>query len=88
MTTNEGNHQLMPVDDIELDRSNPSIRNLPEMYGPRPAVDRICLAFESCSDVTGDQSSSTANTASSGLSSFSTTPAPQPKDLPLIPCTY
>jgi hypothetical protein len=40
-----GKHSLVPVHEIELDRSNPRIRKYLEMYGGQPSPEQIFLAL-------------------------------------------
>lgn len=40
-----GMHQLVPVEEIELDRANPRIRKFLEMYGDEPTPEQIFLAL-------------------------------------------
>lgn len=47
---NSGAHQLVPVDEIELDQSNPRIRKFLEMYGPNPTPEQIYLALGAGND--------------------------------------
>ncbi|RWJ82421.1 MAG: hypothetical protein EOR35_05990 [Mesorhizobium sp.] len=56
---NSGNHQLVPVDEIELDRSNPRIRKFLEMYGDQPTAEQIFLALGAGTDDDGGASTST-----------------------------
>ena len=50
-----GTHETIPVDDIELDRSNPRIRKFLEMYGDDPTPDQIFLALGAGDDEEGDR---------------------------------
>ena len=45
-----GMHETIPVEDIELDRSNPRIRKFLEMYGDDPTPDQIFLALGAGND--------------------------------------
>ena len=56
---NAGNHQLVPVNDIELDRSNPRIRKFLEMYGNEPTSEQIFLALGAGNDEDSGTSNST-----------------------------
>jgi hypothetical protein len=55
-----GKHSLVPVDEIELDRSNPRIRKYLEMYGDQPSPEQIFLALGAGND--DDAGSSTSTT--------------------------
>jgi hypothetical protein len=57
---NGGTHQIISVDDIELDRSNPRIRKFLEMYGNDPTAEQIFLALGAGND--DDVGSSTSTT--------------------------
>ena len=54
-----GAHQSVPVDDIELDRSNPRIRKFLEMYGSEPTSEQIFLALGAGNEDDGSGSNST-----------------------------
>ena len=56
---NPGNHQLVPVEDIELDRSNPRIRKFLEMYGDELTPEQIFLALGAGNDDDSGASNST-----------------------------
>lgn len=56
---NSGSHQLVSVEDIELDRSNPRIRKFLEMYGDQPTPEQIFLALGAGTDDDGGASTST-----------------------------
>ena len=51
---------MIPVEDIELDRSNPRIRKFLEMYGAQPTPEQIFLALGAGND--DDSGSSTSTT--------------------------
>lgn len=51
-----GTHELVPVDKIELDRSNPRIRKFLEMYGDNPTPQQIFLALGAGNDDESDRS--------------------------------
>lgn len=55
-----GKHELISVDEIELDRSNPRIRKFLEMYGDEPTPEQIFLALGAGND--DENSSSTSTT--------------------------
>ena len=48
--------QLVPVDDIQLDRANPRIRKFLEMYGEEPTPEQFYLALGAAGDEEGDHS--------------------------------
>lgn len=54
-----GHHDRVPIDDIELDRSNPRIRKFLEMYGDDPTPEQIFLALGAGNDDDASTSSST-----------------------------
>lgn len=54
-----GTHQIIAVDEIELDRSNPRIRKFLEMYGDNPSPEAIYLALGPGSEEEPGSSSST-----------------------------
>jgi hypothetical protein len=54
-----GNHASVPVEDIELDRSNPRIRKFLEMYGDDPTPEQIFLALGAGNDDEAGASTST-----------------------------
>ena len=54
-----GKQKLVPVESIELDRSNPRIRKFLEMYGDEPTPEQIFLALGAGND---DENSSSSNT--------------------------
>ena len=54
-----GAHQSVPVDDIELDRSNPRIRKFLEMYEGEPTPEQIFLALGAGNEDDGGGSNST-----------------------------
>ena len=54
-----GAHTSVPVDDIELDRSNPRIRKFLDMYGDEPTSEQIFLALGAGNDDDGGTSTST-----------------------------
>ena len=56
---NAGNHQSVPVNDIELDRSNPRIRKFLEMYGNEPTPEQMFLALGAGNDEDSRTSNST-----------------------------
>ena len=56
---NAGDHQSVPVMDIELDRSNPRIRKFLEMYGDKPTPEQIFLALGAGNDDESGASNST-----------------------------
>ena len=45
-----GEHQSVPVSEIELDRSNPRIRKFLEMYSGAPTPEQIFLALGAGND--------------------------------------
>ena len=51
-----GTHQMIPVDEIELDHSNPRIRKFLEMYGDNPTPGQIFLALGAGNDDESDRS--------------------------------
>ena len=54
-----GRHELVSIDQIELDRSNPRIRKFLEMYGDEPTPEQIFLALGAGNDDDGSPSNST-----------------------------
>ena len=54
-----GVHESVPVDSIELDRSNPRIRKFLEMYAGEPTPEQIFLALGAGNDDEGESSTST-----------------------------
>jgi len=54
-----GTHASVPVDQIELDRSNPRIRKFLEMYGDEPTPEQIFLALGAGNDDDSGASTST-----------------------------
>ncbi|MBY2941839.1 hypothetical protein HFN97_20580 [Rhizobium laguerreae] len=56
---NGGKHENVPVDQIELDRTNPRIRKFLEMYGDSPSPEAIFLALGAGNDDEPNASSST-----------------------------
>ena len=52
---NPGKSEFVPVDQIELDRSNPRIRKFLEMYSGEPTPDQIFLALGAGNDDEGDK---------------------------------
>lgn len=56
---NAGVQQLVPVSDIELDRTNPRIRKFLEMYGDEPTPEQIFLALGAGNDDDSGASNST-----------------------------
>lgn len=54
-----GTHQIIAVDEIELDRSNPRIRKFLEMYGDNPSPEAIYLALGAGNEEEPGSSSST-----------------------------
>jgi hypothetical protein len=54
-----GTHQLVTVNDIELDRSNPRIRKFLEMYGDNPTPEQIFLALGAGNDDDSGNATST-----------------------------
>lgn len=51
-----GAHEMIRVDEIELDRSNPRIRKFLEMYGDDPTPEQIFLALGAGNDDESDRS--------------------------------
>ena len=45
-----GKHETIPVEEIELDHSNPRIRKFLEMYGDNPTPEQIFLALGAGND--------------------------------------
>ena len=60
MVVSSGAHASVPIESIELDRSNPRIRKFLEMYGDRPSAEQIFLALGAGND--DDSGSSTSTT--------------------------
>ena len=54
-----GDHQLVPVNEIVLDRSNPRIRKFLEMYGDAPTPEQIFLALGAGNDEDSGTTTST-----------------------------
>src|ERR1700678_3922655 len=50
--------ELIPVADIELDRTNPRIRKFLEFYVEQPTTDQIYLALGAAGDEEGESSTS------------------------------
>ena len=50
-----GTHETVPVEEIELDRSNPRIRRFLEMYGANPTAEQIFLALGAGTDDESDR---------------------------------
>ena len=50
-----GTHETIPVDEIELDRSNPRIRKFLEMYGDDPTSEQVFLALAAGNDDESDR---------------------------------
>src|SRR4051812_34093648 len=48
--------QLVPVDQVDLDRDNPRIRKFLEMYGQNPTPEQFYLALGAAGDDEGDNS--------------------------------
>ncbi len=54
-----GTHEMVPVKEIELDRSNPRIRRFLEMYGTNPTPEQIFLALGAGDDESNRQAGPT-----------------------------
>src|SRR4029077_15093821 len=50
--------ELVPVADIELDRTNPRIRKFLEMYPEAPTAEQMYLALNAAGDEEGESSTS------------------------------